>query len=159
MASPNTAFTAAYAKAALAAACAFWALVLLAHYFVLFPSGVHAGHPAHAWRAIVRLSMVVGPAGLLACVGLLAAGAALLAWQARKAIGMLRNEMGADALDALRLEQARGKAQKAGLIGSMPAHLQSVTAFRAHRRRLKVLFVLLVGVFACVGLAAAFGLL
>jgi hypothetical protein len=156
MTQQNSGFTAANARVSLSAGCVLGALILLFHYFILVPTNSSLPYQGYRLKTVVMLYELVGGVGLLVLFALFSAGALIFALQARKALSAVRDEIGLDALDALKLEMARSKARK-GLIGSMPAHLESVATFRAQRRRLKVLLYLFVGVFSCIGIAGYFG--
>ena len=159
MTQQNSGFTAAYARVSLSAGCALGTLILLSHYFILVQAVPSVPYHGYTLRTVINLYEVVGGNGLLVLSALVATAALVFALQARKALAEVRDEVGLDALDELRLERARSKARKEGLIGRMPAHLETVAAFRAQRRRLKVLLYLFVAVFSCIGLAWYAGLL
>lgn len=152
-------FAAAYGRMSLSAVCAYWALILIAHYGLLVLKDPRDTSRDHAWKAVVTLYGLVGASGLLVIAALLVMGALFFAQQARRALSALRDEIGPDALDEMKLQKARDAAKTEGLLRGMPSHLGSVAAFRAQRRRLKVLLLLFVGVFACVGVAGLLGLL
>ena len=159
MTQQNSSFISAYARGTLSAGFAFWALMLFSHYFILNPLDSSMPYQGYKMKTIIMLNEVVGGVGLLVLSALFAVGALVLALQAHKALAVVGDKIGLDELDAMKLEMARSKARKEGLIGSMPAHLESVAAFRAQRRRFKVLLYLFVGVFSFIGLAGYFGLL
>lgn len=159
MTQQNSGFIAAYARVSLSAGCALATLILLSHYFILVQAVPSVPYHGYLLRTVIILYEVLGGNGLLVLSAIVGIGALVFALQARKALAEVRDDVGLDALDELRLERARSKARKEGLIGSMPAYLESVASFRAQRRRIKVLLYFFVGVFSFIGLVEYFGVL
>ncbi len=112
-----------------------------------------------AWKGIIFLYNTLGVNSLLAITVISPVIGMILLVIAYIKAKELRAEIGEEELDNLKYERAVEQREKTASIGGTPRHLQSKENYKAYEKRVKFLVILMIAVFALVGIGVATGII